>query len=81
MGPLMAFAAGDRAVAPPGALDDWIVLDEIAFATGNDAIPSPHDHEEGLRDDALPSARDAARAAIRSAIDAVRAVLVRPGAS
>jgi hypothetical protein len=72
----VAFADGAREDAPRNAIDDWIVLDEIASAARPEAqLASPHDHVEGLRADAAPDARDAARAAVRATLVVAREVL------
>jgi hypothetical protein len=76
LAPLVSFAESAREAAPERAFDDWILLDEIAFAARPEAqLASPHDHVEGLRADAAADARDGARAAIRETLAVAREVL------
>jgi hypothetical protein len=71
---LIAFAGGARTEAPTGAFDNWILLDEIAWAAARaESLGSPHDLEPGLREGAPHELREAARAALAQTLDAARA--------
>ncbi len=74
---LAAFVEDARGDPPPHAFDDWILLDEVAFAAERgEKLASPHDHEAGLRVGASSAARAAAREAVAAALGVVRSVLV-----